>query len=285
MRLEPPKSGVTVRMYRTGFGDCFLLAFPGGNGEPIYMLIDCGVHSQYRGGGEQIENVVGDLREATGGRLAVIVITHEHADHISGFAKCCDVFKKMSVSEVWFAWTERPGDAAAADLKRKQALMLKGLRIAHLRFAASDSEAAERIENLLGFFDGFGLTGAETMNIVRGLGKPRYLKPKRRPLSIPGVPGVRIFVLGPPVDREHLLSPNPSGEPGQVYTDMALVAAILGAADSGSSDAIASQPFAGNYRIMPDSIRAPPDREGYQFFHRTLRVRRKRSGQVAADRL
>ena len=42
--LAAPPSGVTVRMYRQGLGDCFLLAFPtAGGGRPYYLLIDCGV--------------------------------------------------------------------------------------------------------------------------------------------------------------------------------------------------------------------------------------------------
>ncbi len=41
--LNPPASGDTVRMYRVGLGDCFLLAFPTGQaGQAFYMLIDCG---------------------------------------------------------------------------------------------------------------------------------------------------------------------------------------------------------------------------------------------------
>ena len=36
-------------MYATGFGDCFLLAFPGEDGNPRYVLIDCGVHDRYPG--------------------------------------------------------------------------------------------------------------------------------------------------------------------------------------------------------------------------------------------
>ena len=42
-RLIPPANGATVRMYRTGHGDCFLLAFAGQTEDkPVYVLIDCG---------------------------------------------------------------------------------------------------------------------------------------------------------------------------------------------------------------------------------------------------
>jgi len=82
--MQAPETGVTVRMYRTGFGDCFLLAFRGNDGAPVYMLIDCGVHSQYEGGGDRIREIVDHIRDSTEGRLDVVAITHEHADHISG---------------------------------------------------------------------------------------------------------------------------------------------------------------------------------------------------------
>ena len=41
-RLIPPPNGVTIRMYRIGHGDCFLLALPGEDNDPFYILIDCG---------------------------------------------------------------------------------------------------------------------------------------------------------------------------------------------------------------------------------------------------
>ena len=34
---------VKVRMYRQGLGDCFLVTLPRTNGQPYYLLIDCGV--------------------------------------------------------------------------------------------------------------------------------------------------------------------------------------------------------------------------------------------------
>src|SRR2546423_124686 len=47
-RMPPPKKGVKVRMYRTGLGDCFLMAFPragaGAGRDAFYLLVDCGVY-------------------------------------------------------------------------------------------------------------------------------------------------------------------------------------------------------------------------------------------------
>ena len=40
-KITAPKSGVKIRMYRQGHGDCFLLAFAGdkADGTPVIMLI------------------------------------------------------------------------------------------------------------------------------------------------------------------------------------------------------------------------------------------------------
>src|SRR5262245_4821195 len=84
-RLLPPASGVTVRMYRTGHGDCFLLAFAGvSKDKPVYVLIDCG----YKPGSPKyiktnIKDITAHIRAATGGHIDVAVITHEHQDHVN----------------------------------------------------------------------------------------------------------------------------------------------------------------------------------------------------------
>jgi len=94
--------------------------------------------------------------------------------------------------------------------------------------------------------------------------KQQYLKPKCPPLTIPGVEGVRVFVLGPPVDRKYLLAAGPSGTPGEVYTEMALAAA-MGAAGDQSAGGEEFQPFAGNFRILTDV--ACEHKDDFKFFH------------------
>ena len=39
-RLAPPENGVTVRMYRQGHGDCFLIAFPREAGSKLSLAVD-----------------------------------------------------------------------------------------------------------------------------------------------------------------------------------------------------------------------------------------------------
>jgi len=275
--IEPmvaPDSGVTVRMYKTGFGDCFLLAFRGEGGKPVHMLIDCGVHGQWSGGGKRIVQIAEHIRASTNGRLAVVAITHEHADHISGFGAARTVFEAMDdVAESWFGWTEKPGDPDVAALKTQRTRILAGLRAAQQSFAATDAATAENLGGILGFFEVAGpdgtvlpMTGAQAMDVVRKIArKQQYLKPKCPPLTVPGVEGVRVFVLGPPVDRKYLLAAGPSGASGEVYTEMALAAA-MGVAGDQSAGGEEFQPFAGNFRILTEIAREHKD--GFEFFHK-----------------
>src|SRR5271163_922661 len=91
-----PAGNIRVRMYRVGFGDFFLLTVPGKNG-PAHILIDCGVHAANIG---TIEQCVEDMAKETGRNLALVILTHYHADHMSGFATCSGDFAQFSVGAV-----------------------------------------------------------------------------------------------------------------------------------------------------------------------------------------
>ena len=113
---------VIVRMYRQGLGDCFLIALPTAGGAAKYVLIDCGVHKRQTDGPARLAMVLKDLAAATSSRLDVIVATHEHADHLSGFVQKGSPFltDTFTIGQVWLAWTEKRGDRQADTLRRKR---------------------------------------------------------------------------------------------------------------------------------------------------------------------
>ena len=117
--MSAPKSGARIRMYRQGHGDCFLLAFPRKDGRkrPVYMLIDCGYKpgSQIRRKNKKVDanRVVKDIATSTGNFIDIIVVTHEHQDHVNALGK----FKNFEFGEAWFAWTEDPDDQDANALE------------------------------------------------------------------------------------------------------------------------------------------------------------------------
>ena len=287
-RMNAPESGVAVRMYRAGLGDCFLLAFRGRDDEPVYMLIDCGVHSQVKGGSKRIRDIAKHIRASTDGHLNVVTVTHEHGDHVSGFYLARDTFEQMTIDEAWLAWTEDPDNKLAKKLDRARSFMLRGLRLAGPRLTAAGDPAAENVNQLLGFFDlpdvGFGVSTREARDAIRDLATDRrYLKPKGRPLTLSGVDGVRIFVLGPPEDEKALMRARPSSKDHEVYEeeedhavrfglDDALSAAFFAASGenlepSDYAAVQACQPFAGNYRVAADIVKAC---EGlHPFFHKS----------------
>lgn len=120
--LVPDSKEIVVRMYRQGLGDCFLLALPTGESRPKYVLIDCGVHKRQTDGPPRLAQVLENLGKATGSHIDIVVATHEHADHLSGFVQKGSPFlaNTLTFGEVWLAWTEKRGDRQADTLRRKR---------------------------------------------------------------------------------------------------------------------------------------------------------------------
>src|SRR3982750_2039003 len=99
------KKHVRVRMYRQGLGDCFLLTFPSTSGDPFRMLIDCGVVLGTPDATTSMTKVMQDVAAETGGNIDLLVVTHEHWDHVSGFNQAQSEWNNIQVKKVWLAWT------------------------------------------------------------------------------------------------------------------------------------------------------------------------------------
>src|SRR6266481_1960978 len=113
---------VRIRMYRQGLGDCFLLSFPKEGGEPVHIMIDCGVVLGTSEPGAVMTKVAEDLKKETKGSVDVLVITHEHWDHLSGFDKsqARTVFKEFRFGTLWLAWTEDDRNPLANHLREER---------------------------------------------------------------------------------------------------------------------------------------------------------------------
>ena len=103
-------TGLKVRMYRVGFGDFFLVTVPTSSGNQ-FILIDCGVFKGTSGTGDigSIVEAVEDMHRTTNGHLALVIMTHRHADHIAGFSKA-PRFKDFKASMVWMPYWEQFND-------------------------------------------------------------------------------------------------------------------------------------------------------------------------------
>lgn len=199
---------VRMRLYCHGLGDCNLVGLPRSDGSTFWILIDCGIHSSAAKGAERVRAVVANIAALTS-RLDVIVGTHEHWDHLSGFLQAAGQFAGIDIGEVWFSWAENPSDPDARRFDRYKANSAAALASASLRLHESGSaqlaELADGIDSVLGFV--FGAAGERVRDArerLRGLGRVRHLSPGDIAPLPPDVTGLRICVLGPPRDRKLL---------------------------------------------------------------------------------
>jgi len=191
---------IRIRMYRVGFGDCFLVSLPA-EGKPAHILVDCGVHA--RGDLKTMPKVVEDIAAQTGKRLDLIIASHAHQDHVSGFSKCKDTFRQFSVGEVWLPWTEDPSDPLATKLYRARTQLTMQLA-QHFNATGATGWAADAVLNATGNPDAMGLLRSG----VNG-GKVRYVKGGMKFDDAGAVKGLDIKVLSPPTDQKFLSVMNP----------------------------------------------------------------------------
>lgn len=238
-RLTAPRSGVKVRMYRGGHGDCFLLAFRGTRRRAAYVLIDCG----YKPGSSvhaRIAEIAADIAASTGGFIDTIVLTHEHQDHLNGIWKQgTPYFQGISCGEAWLAWTESPTDPLANELRRRHQDQLLGLVAARHRLAAAgDTATVQRLDSLLslelGVDDASQFSAAaadpsrssnkQSMKLVKDRARNgiRYISPHDEILVPSRALGVRVFALGPPRDPDLIADEDPAH--GEAFPEPASLA-------------------------------------------------------------
>lgn len=209
---SPKKFRVRVRMYRQGLGDCFLITFHRERKEPFQMLIDCGVLARDAKFMTQIvqhiRDTIRDGKASGKARLDVVVATHEHKDHLSGFNQARDVFSDdFDFGAVWLGWTEnltRPEIKKIKETRKKAIAKLQAALASPV--AAAGPEQLDGVSSILGFSQDDDDTGsgkiAEALEYLKLRGKDagdlRYLEPGTGPFDL--VDGVRVYVLGPPRD-------------------------------------------------------------------------------------
>ena len=255
-RLQAPRGGCVVRAYRHGLGDCFLIAFGAGNGQERYVLIDCGVLLGTANANATMTRVAEDIRDATGGHLHVLVLTHQHWDHISGFGQAQPVFDQIRIDALWVSWAENPDDPTAKVLLEKYGFAVRAVRAAMA--LDGDAPALGAASGLAGFLG--PLDPGErwsTEKIMKALldensAVTRFCDPGEI-LKISGVPSVRFFVLGPPRDLAAIRKANPSQ--GQAYltgADTAGLTGLMAGLDAGGRGDASGAPFNAAFEIPED---------------------------------
>jgi glyoxylase-like metal-dependent hydrolase (beta-lactamase superfamily II) len=270
MARAPSKPAVTiatVRMYKGLLGDCFLLRLTA-DGQVSNILIDCGILQGISGDKALMQKVMADVIATTGGRLDLVVVTHEHHDHVSGFGHAADQFfsDQVKIANLWMAWTEKADDPQAQALNARFNRARQAVALAVERAAALDGQVSPvaGLDNFLGAAPGPGrLTDRVVMEKIKEKtlqdgGTIRFLEPGTV-LPAPGGAGFTAHVLGPPRNEARLFQDLPSAGIGkETYLESRFDAAeqLLSAAEGAWMDGEPELPFAPRHGIPEADVQA-----------------------------
>ena len=235
-------SGVTVRMFCHGLGDCFLISIPQGGTRPYVILIDCGIAMGTASETELMKRVtrkIVDLTKDAASKKSTVdllVVTHEHRDHVSGFIQGADELAPIEFKKVWFAWTENRQDALANELRLKhakeKATLARAFATARSLAAASRSSSRflKSLQGVLAFHGAIPAAGGKQVDVAAAMATAGKLAKSSEPatllpgnvLPLPGANegtarGVQAFILGPPHDGTKLRRINPSKKTPETY--------------------------------------------------------------------
>ncbi|HET8567474.1 MAG TPA: hypothetical protein VFM93_00635 [Candidatus Limnocylindria bacterium] len=206
---------ISLVMYQVGFGDCFLLTFHYAT-MARHVLIDMGTTGLPKTApAGRLLQVAEDVRARTGGHLDGLVVSHRHADHISGFARGSgrtsgSVIASLRPSVVVQPWTEdpraRPNAKRPVSERTGRTAFTTRLdemhRVAELALAESRTLGAaegKAFAQRLAFLGETNLKNAPAVRSLMRLGRVRsYVSFGGRTGLESVLPGVKVHVLGPP---------------------------------------------------------------------------------------
>lgn len=231
-----------ARSYQGLLGDCFLIRLKRRK-QVAHILIDCGMLLGSPDAQARMAEIAADIIATCGGDLAagkpgtldLVVVTHEHWDHLSGFSQAADLLldpAKLAIGKVWLAWTEKPGDEQAGQLRAR--FDRSGAAFAALaeRLHANPAFGADAAQRTLYGLEGFlGLAASDGStpgtparlagrDVIEALRRrdTDYLEPGAV-VETPGAVSLRTYVLGPPRDEKRLFKDRPSAQNPETYLD------------------------------------------------------------------
>ena len=208
---------VRIRMYNVGFGDAFLVLIPA-NGKERRVLFDCGSVEAAKNVpmASIVDRIIDDVTDDDGvPRIDVVVATHRHKDHVSGFGNA--KWNSVEVKEVWMPWTEDPTDAEGRKIRDIQSSLALALNTSLAKpavgLSAAELSARSRSQEIVA--NALMLTNEKEMKTLHSgfSGDPerRFLPTKTdsRLLKTDALPGVKIHVLGPTRERDIIRDMDP----------------------------------------------------------------------------
>lgn len=234
--MPPKKTGVsrkntpfsvTIRMYNVGFGDCFLLTFTYAKQER-YVLIDYGSTAAPKNArAKYMVEIARDIEERCKGQLDILVETHRHRDHISGFTTEGEATGKIIASlqphHIVQPWTEdpeaKPNAMTATTLTQKDGRPNEKELTSHFLGSLEDMHrVADHIDqitrnktlyagsqtlNQLAFLGQNNLKNLSAVKNLINMGKKGQTHYVNAGMTLNALlPGVKITVLGPPTLKQ-----------------------------------------------------------------------------------
>ncbi len=206
-----------IRMYRLHeLGDCFLLSFTSAS-HKSHVLLDCGSFRNSNKAVKKIKSIAKNI-EGIVDDLDVVIATHQHNDHMSGFMHAKSDYERIGIQQVYLSWLDDPSDKLALAIAKKHDKVKK--QLADMRGIVKSKRgpviqqiraALDTVVDGLTFSDDNSMTGQATQFLKSAGSKPiKYLSPGEI-LQVPNLPKdtVRIHVLGPPRDYPTIRSKDP----------------------------------------------------------------------------
>jgi hypothetical protein len=179
------------------------LSVPTANGAR-HILIDCGVHAKDLG---SIRDAVAQMATDCGSHLSLIIMTHRHADHISGFGTCAEVFSQITVDRVWMPWFEDVADKKAADFQASLTALASRVSMRLSARGDGESQLTAMVDNITGGMAAAGgSNNQKALNVLHNGFKNQPEHDYYRADDLAKLPqelvdaGLSAQILGPPAD-------------------------------------------------------------------------------------
>ncbi|MEO0338278.1 MAG: MBL fold metallo-hydrolase, partial [Bacteroidota bacterium] len=219
-----------IRMFKVGaLGDCFLLSFIEAE-EKFNILIDCGAYWNSEEAKTRLKLVAKEIQELVAPEsLDIVVGTHQHNDHYSGFWFAKETFENIGAKQVWLSWMNEPGNEDAEAILAEHhnlRIALQNIRLAlQQRGDQAGIALLEEVESLVDIHEDISTEEVELaarkrisvpdegLKTIRNMGPETYLNPGE--IKSIFEEKVKVYVLGPPKNYKSLRDTNPNK--GQSY--------------------------------------------------------------------